>query len=68
MGDLEVFGFVIYTGSDQGGNQISGAFGGSDRIKDYINGHAVQLRPILDFLTTTLKYVWSPSSTTHIAH
>ena len=57
--DLEVIGALIYTGQDGGAKQLSALFGGSDAVRKLIVNHQINVRELLDKLTTALKYVLS---------
>ncbi|KAI6126516.1 hypothetical protein F5141DRAFT_1060265 [Pisolithus sp. B1] len=46
--DIEIIGAVMYVGQDPAGCQISGIFGGSEVIRNFINEHGVDVRALMD--------------------
>lgn len=55
MGDIEVAGVLIYTGTEAAAKQISALFCGSDLFKDLIDSNEISLRDVIDTMTTELK-------------
>ncbi|KAF8834448.1 hypothetical protein BDN67DRAFT_985317 [Paxillus ammoniavirescens] len=53
---IHVFGFAIYTGIEEGGHQAAGMWAGSKVIRSSIKKYGVDLKKMIDWWTTTLKY------------
>ena len=54
---MEVIGAILYTGQDAAAKQMSALFGSSDMVRQLIVNNDVDVRRIIDKLTTALKYV-----------
>ncbi|KAF8834002.1 hypothetical protein BDN67DRAFT_1016973 [Paxillus ammoniavirescens] len=53
---IHVFGFAIYTGIEEGGRQAAGMWAGSKVVRSSIEKYGVDLKKMIDWWTTTLKY------------
>ncbi|KAF8834394.1 hypothetical protein BDN67DRAFT_1016545 [Paxillus ammoniavirescens] len=53
---IHIFGFAIYTGVEEGGHQAAGIWTGSKVIRLSIKKYGVDLKKMIDWWTTTLKY------------
>ncbi|GBE84717.1 hypothetical protein SCP_0606970 [Sparassis crispa] len=53
--DMEVIGAILYLGLDLAARQVSTLFGGSKAVKDLIDANEVDVREIIDDLTTAIK-------------
>ena len=62
---MEVIGAILYTGQDGGAKQLSALFGGSDAVRQLIVNNQINVRDLIDNLTTSLKYVLSPRCVLH---
>jgi hypothetical protein len=56
--EIEVVSVIIYTGMDAAARQTSAFFGGSDAVFRLIEAHNLDVREIMDKITTTLKCVY----------
>jgi hypothetical protein len=56
--EIEVIGAIVYTGMDAAARQTSAFFGGSDAVFQLIDAHNLDVREIMDKITTTLKCVY----------
>jgi hypothetical protein len=54
--EIEVVGAIIYLGNDPAARQKSMLFGGSNSIKNLLANANIDIRRIIDVLTTGLKY------------
>jgi hypothetical protein len=52
-----VFGAIIYLGTDPAARQKSMLFGGSNTLKNLLTDSNIDIRRVIDVLTTGLKYV-----------
>ncbi|KAL6305916.1 hypothetical protein BKA93DRAFT_824705 [Sparassis latifolia] len=57
LADMEVVGAILYMGTDAGGWQTSAIFGGSSAVKRLIEDNQVDVRKMVDDLTTAIKAV-----------
>jgi hypothetical protein len=55
---VHISGFSIYTGDKEGGRQAVGMWSGSNVVRRVIEVHAVDLRTMIDWWTTCIKYVF----------
>lgn len=55
--DMEVFGMIIYKGTDATTKQLSVIFGGSDTIKTLIELNQIDVRQVLDDFSACIRYV-----------
>ncbi|KAI6097091.1 hypothetical protein F5141DRAFT_1220371 [Pisolithus sp. B1] len=46
--DIEIVGAVMYVGQDPAGRQMSGIFGGSEVMRDFINEKAIDVQGLMD--------------------
>lgn len=56
---MEVIGAILYTGQDGGAKQLSALFGGSNVVRQLLVNNQIDVRDLIDNLTTSLKYVLS---------
>ena len=54
--EIEVLGAILYLGNDPAARQKSMLFGGSNSIKILLTESNIDIRRIIDVLTTGLKY------------
>jgi hypothetical protein len=57
INDMEMAGFLVYTGKDPAAKQLSAVYAGSDLCRELIDTNQTDLRDVLDAVTTELKYV-----------
>lgn len=55
--EMEVIGAILYMGADAGAKQMSALFGSSEAVRKLVVDNNVDVRRLLDNLTTALKYV-----------
>ncbi|KAI6137519.1 hypothetical protein EDD17DRAFT_1517242 [Pisolithus thermaeus] len=55
--DIEIVGVVMYIGQDPAGHQMSGIFGGSVVIRDFINEKAIDIWGLMDKYMAIFKQV-----------
>ncbi|KAI6016319.1 hypothetical protein BKA83DRAFT_4497947 [Pisolithus microcarpus] len=53
--DIEIIGTVMYVGQDPAGCQMSGIFGGSEVIRNFINENSIDVWALLDKYTAIFK-------------
>ncbi|KAG2154294.1 uncharacterized protein EDB93DRAFT_1102424 [Suillus bovinus] len=53
--DIYVGGFVLYTGTEEAGQRAVGVFAGSPLILDLVNEKQVDIKKLVDYLTTVIK-------------
>ncbi|KAG2072476.1 hypothetical protein BDR04DRAFT_1153462 [Suillus decipiens] len=54
--DVHIGGFVLYTSTEEAGQQAAGVFAGSQLILDIVNEKQADLKALIDYLTTIVKY------------
>ncbi|KAG2346323.1 hypothetical protein BDR05DRAFT_945907 [Suillus weaverae] len=54
--DIYVGGFVLYTGTAEAGRRAAGVFAGSPLILDLVNKKQADIKELIDYLTTVIKY------------
>ncbi|KAG1848657.1 hypothetical protein F4604DRAFT_1935228 [Suillus subluteus] len=54
--DIYVGGFVLYTGTAEAGQRAAGVFAGSPLILDLVNKKQADIKELIDYLTTVIKY------------
>ncbi|KAG1776145.1 hypothetical protein EV702DRAFT_1198450 [Suillus placidus] len=54
--DIYVGGFVLYTGTEEAGQRAAGVFAGSPLILDLVNKKQADIKELMDYLTTIIKY------------
>ncbi|KAG1832370.1 hypothetical protein EV424DRAFT_1533540 [Suillus variegatus] len=54
--DIYVGGFVLYTGTEEAGRRAAGVFAGSPLILDLVNEKQADIKKLVDYLTTVIKY------------
>lgn len=59
--DIYVGGFVLYTGTAEAGQRAAGVFAGSPLILELVNKKQADIKELVDYLTTVIKYVSFPS-------
>ena len=57
MEQIEVVGAIVYTGPDGAARQTSTIFGGSELFQKLLDDNAVDVRKVIDRITTYFKYV-----------
>ncbi|KAI6111409.1 hypothetical protein F5141DRAFT_1214913 [Pisolithus sp. B1] len=55
--DIEIVGVVMYIGQDPTGCQMSGIFGGSEVIRDFINEKAIDIQGLMDKYMAIFKCI-----------
>ncbi|KAL6297841.1 hypothetical protein BKA93DRAFT_754609 [Sparassis latifolia] len=55
--DMEVVGAILYVGTDAAGCQTSAIFGGSSAVKKLVEDNQVDVRKLIDDLTTAFKAI-----------
>ncbi|KAI6009907.1 hypothetical protein BKA83DRAFT_4133139 [Pisolithus microcarpus] len=53
--DIKIIGMVMYVGQDPAGHQMSGIFGGSEVIRNFINENGIDVWALLDKYTAIFK-------------
>lgn len=53
--DMEVFGVIVYKGTDAAAKQLSTIFGGSDSVKKLIELNKIDVRRLISDVTTCIR-------------
>jgi hypothetical protein len=54
-------GFILYTGTAKVGQWVAGVFTGSPHVLDLVNKKQADIKELVDYLTTVIKYLSFPS-------
>jgi hypothetical protein len=57
ISDIEMIGLLLYTGLDPAARQYSAVFSGSTFAKELIESKSVDVRQVVDVVTTEFKFV-----------